>query len=77
MSDEIKDRLAISKYPKSTCLDIVKEMQVGDSVFSSDSCVISGIVSALKSIGYAFTSRSEGDGRRIWRIKKVVSEFTC
>lgn len=57
------------RYPHSTFSKIAKQMEVGDSVFTKDDRVINGLSNAINKMGGAIETRTENDGRRLWRIK--------
>lgn len=49
------------KYP-------FREMEIGDSIFTEKLGTTSLIKNWESSTGFKFTTRSENNGRRIWRI---------
>lgn len=62
----IKDR-----YPRNAFTNVARQMDIGDSIFSADSRVINGVMTALNKLGRSGTTRAETkdgvEGRRLWR----------
>ena len=56
------------RLQRNTLVDVAKKMEVGDSVFSTDTRLINGIMTALNKSGFKASTRQEGEGRRVWRV---------
>lgn len=57
-----------ARYPHGHFMEIAKKMEPGDSVFTKDDRVINGLTQSLNKLGRSITTRTEGEGRRIWRV---------
>lgn len=90
MADDIEKKLqdltiekgvpVAERYPRNAFTNAAKRMEVGDSIFSTDARVISGIMTALNKLKRNATTRAEtkngAEGRRLWRVedRETVSE---
>lgn len=61
------------RYPRNAFITVARQMEVGDSIFSTDNRVISAVMTALNKLGRSATTRAEVkdevQGRRLWRVE--------
>ena len=56
------------RYPHGAFATKAYQMEIGDSIFSEDDRVINGIMTSLNKMGRKIETRTEGNGRRLWRV---------
>jgi hypothetical protein len=68
----IEKDIPLPKRTGGRVTNMIKSMNEGDSVVVPTRQAYMAFAQALKRIGYGVVSRREGDGWRIWKIKRKV-----